>query len=415
MFEFRAFVVAVASLSLSACSSSSEPTAGSDDDTLLEPPAPGHGVQFRMRTTLEPALETERCQFFQVPAGGLHVQRAVIRYSPGSHHVLLYGTPYTEIPSMDIHGKPRDTSGVIACPEGAPADWQVSGVLAAAQSPKAVNVIDLPDGVAVHLPAGQVVLVNGHYLNSSSSALDVDVRINVESVPSEGVRHEAGVLFFYNPFIFVPGGSSASARMACPITHDITLFNAQSHMHRRGIGYEAVLRDPAGNVLEQLYTDDRWEDVRVAEFDPPRVIGQGHSIDYRCDYQNAEMRDIFQGLTTKDEMCMFIGAYYPRDVNLERCGLPGYGQTYIGTGSATCTETLSCMAQTKSFQEQQKCIVRSCPGSAHEVTGFAGCATAAQGGACAAACTDPAAGTCATCLLRECDAELTACQAAQCD
>src|SRR5688500_2502800 len=71
--------------------------------SLLDPPAPGTGVQFRMVTKLEAGVETERCHFFQVPAEGLHVQRAVTRYAPGSHHVVLWRTPYPEIPATDIN------------------------------------------------------------------------------------------------------------------------------------------------------------------------------------------------------------------------------------------------------------------------------------------------------------------------
>jgi hypothetical protein len=405
---------ALFTLAAPACSDAAETSGPTEAPaSLLEPPPPGSGVQFRMVTELAAGIETERCQFFQVPAEGLHVKRSVIRYSPGSHHVLLYGTPYTEIPTTDTHGNTHDTSGVIECAEGAPADWQVTGILAAAQSPKGVSLIDLPDGVAVHLPPGQVVLVNAHYLNATNDVLDVDARINVESVPKESVREEAGVLFFYNPFIHVPPTSRASARMSCPMLRDITLLNGQSHMHRRGVGYEAVLRDGEGAPLQTLYTGDRWEDVRVETFSPALTIPAGHSIDYRCDYQNGEPRDVFQGLTTRDEMCMFVGAYYPRDRTTEMCGIPGAKQRYIGGGSASCAETLSCMDQAATPEDRQKCVVASCPGASNPITDYVTC-TIGSLGSCATACANPLSAACASCSKQVCSAEVAACQASSC-
>jgi hypothetical protein len=406
----------LASLGTTACSNTMDDgkPAGPASGSLLDPPAAGSGTQLRMVTELGAGVETERCQFFQAPPEGMNVRRAVIRYSPGSHHVLLYGTPYSEVPTVDINGNPRDTSGVIDCPEGAPADWQVTGILAAAQSPKGANVIDLPDGIAVRLAPNQVMLMNAHYLNTSNDTLHVDARINVETVPAESVREEAGVLFFYNPFIHVPGNSRASARMSCPLEHGITLFNGQSHMHRRGVGYEAVLRDAQGAIAKTLYTGDKWEDVRVEVFAPALAIPAGYSIDYRCDYQNDETREVFQGLTTRDEMCMFVGAYYPRNRTTELCGLPGMDQTYIGTGTATCAETVTCLDAAGSPTDRQECVVASCPGNSKAITDLLGCNIDAILDSCAEPCADPLSPSCASCAKLACAAETAACQAASC-
>ncbi len=410
----KLFLCLLVALTAPACADTIDENPESAPASLLDPPPPGSGLQFRMVTQLDVGIETERCQFFQVPPEGMHVKRSVIRYTKGSHHVLLYGTLYTEIPTANRHGDAVDTSGVFECAEGAPADWQVAGILAAAQSPSGVPVIDLPDGVAVHLAPGQVVLMNAHYLNASNDALDVDARINVESVPAESVREEAGVLFFYNPFIHVPPTGRASARMSCPILRDITLLNGQSHMHRRGTGYEAVLRDGQGAPVRTLYSDNRWEDVRIELFSPPVQIPAGHSIDYRCDYQNTEARDVFQGLTTKDEMCMFAGAYYPRDRTTEMCGLPGMKQTYIGTGTASCAQTLECMHHAATGTDRQKCVVASCPGSSKAITDFVGCTFEALG-SCADACADLMSASCTTCTKEVCGAEVTACEATSCN
>jgi hypothetical protein len=50
---------------------------------------------------------------------------------------------------------------------------------------------------------------------------------------------QAGFLLFYDPFIRVPALGSSSARMRCPVPHDVNLVTLTSHMHRRGVHFRA--------------------------------------------------------------------------------------------------------------------------------------------------------------------------------
>ncbi len=364
-------------LVLTACGAESKPP--------LPAPADGEGVQLQMLSTLEPGKETERCKFFVVPEGGWYVNRASVRYTAGSHHVLLFTTSYTSVPTVNRQGQTVDTADVFECSEGAAGEWDVAGVAGGAQSSDAPDIIDLPTGIAIKLEAGTVLIMNTHYLNASPRPLETDARINLYTVAKETVTEEAGVLFFYNPFIRVPAMGTATARMSCPVTRDITLFNGQSHMHRRGIGQVANLVDHAtGDVLEELYRSDDWENVFVKNYSPGKALAKGTAIDYRCNYDNKEDRVVTQGFTTKDEMCMFIGSYYPRDRALELCATSpdintsSGAATYIGSGDSTCLETLLCVRNAKGVQEDKGdslygCIVNSCEKAAPALSEYFRC------------------------------------------
>ncbi len=78
---------------------------------LIDPPPAGEGVQIAMTSTIAAHFETERCMFYRVPAEGLYVNHEEIRYTPGSHHVLLFKTPYTEVPTTTLRGATVDTRG----------------------------------------------------------------------------------------------------------------------------------------------------------------------------------------------------------------------------------------------------------------------------------------------------------------
>src|SRR4029450_7881858 len=108
------------------------------------------------------------------------------------------------------------------------------------------------------VPGGSVLMMNTHYLNASTKALETDARINLYLIPKSQVQRESGIISFYTPFTHVPGQSRASARMSCPIRKDITLLNGQSHMHKRGVDYVAYLTDGEGTRLERRYKLQEW-------------------------------------------------------------------------------------------------------------------------------------------------------------
>jgi hypothetical protein len=395
-----------------------------DTDDLLAPPAEGQGVQFKMVSTLEAGVETERCKFFVAPPGGLYVNNEVVRFTAGSHHVLLFTTGYDAIPTVDKNGNAFDPEDVLECPDGASADWDVNGVVGGSQTADGPPIVDLPKGVALKIPEGTVMVMNTHYLNASGEAIETDARINLLTVPPEEVEQEAGILFWYDFFIHAKAQGKGGARMSCPIHQDITLVNAQSHMHKRGVSYEANLLDADGAKVETLYTSDDWEQVPVTQYEN-KVIKAGSRIDYQCNYENTEAHDIYQGLTTRDEMCMFIGLYYPRESGTEYCAPEGgdFGNlseaaTFMGTGTKSCSEFAGCiysvdLGAEHGFDDYQACVIDTCPSAGRQMSDVIRCQFSNAGGKCDAACNN--GGDCNQCLLTECDPQIQACLDATCD
>ena len=153
----------------------------------LGPPPAGQGLQYKMISDLQAGQEIERCQFVVAPPEGLNVNHDEVRYTPGSHHVLLYLTPYPTVPTVDIRGQSHDTSGVFDCALGATAGWSVSGVIAGAQSFGGGSMVSLPPEVAVKVPGGAVMLMNTHYLNANPKQISAEARINVFTIPTAQV------------------------------------------------------------------------------------------------------------------------------------------------------------------------------------------------------------------------------------
>ncbi|MFO0549138.1 MAG: hypothetical protein U0271_12175 [Polyangiaceae bacterium] len=341
----------LASLALTGLGCDSDDPETNTEPPILEPPAPGEGVQFVMNTTIDAASEVEHCKFVKAPPEGLLINHDEVRFTTGSHHFLLYSTPYADIPTQNERGETVDTSGVFDCSDGATNGWRVTSLIGGSQNASGESIVDFPSDVAMRVPGNAVLLMNAHYINASSDPIEPEVRINLFTIPESQLREEGGLLFWYNIFIRADAQSSGRAMMECAIPDDIHIVNTQSHMHARGVDYSAEVIDPEG-ASSTIYENTKWEGVPVEQFDPELEVKGGSKIRFHCDYDNPASADVYQGPRSTDEMCMYIASYYPANAVTSLCsadaedptGTNYLGADWIGQGTATCTETLSCIS-----------------------------------------------------------------------
>lgn len=367
---------------------------------LLDPPPAGEGVQYTLDVEVAAGMEVTYCQYVVVTEA-MDISRFEHRYSEGSHHLLLYQTEYAE---ADVPSWERFECGSTFFPE-----LGVNGIAYAAQVPE--GELAYPAGVALKFAAGDVVLIQSHYLNTTDSPIDAEVRLNAwkSTVP---VEMEAGTLFFYDWAIYVPAGGSAFAKMYCQIPDDVTLVYAMSHMHKQGVGYTSQL---VGGALPEplpLFQTTSWEDIEPQKFEPALQVTAGQAIEFRCEYQNDGTEPVMEGPSAEvNEMCMFIAAYWPKveDPRAELCQLPGSGPRFEGT--TTCAETLNCTtAAGEDLLAAEQCLVNTCAASSPAVADFGSCVF----NLCNVECTQ-GMGDCDGCVINNCIDQYGACQAATCE
>jgi hypothetical protein len=345
----------------SACGGDSTP-----DSPDAAPPEPR--LHLEMTTTIAPGDEVEHCKFVTVPDSW--ITRDDVTFAPGSHHVLVFQTPYTAIPTEKEDGTPVDTSGVFDCSDGATNGWRVSKVIGGSQNANGESVLAFPPGIGVHV--GGVLMLNVHYINATDQPLTPNVLIDLFTIPEAEVTEEGDILFIYNPLISVGPDATSRASWSCPVYRDITISNAQSHMHARGVGYEARV-----DAAAPFYVNDRWEAVPVQHYDN-LVVPEGARLNYHCDYQNTEDHAVYQGPRSTDEMCMLIGSYYPADPRTANCldptgNLPG--GDWIGNGTATCAQTMGCVQDTapNDLAAVTDCMLAADPAVAHATSELLRC------------------------------------------
>jgi hypothetical protein len=340
--------------------------------------------------------------------GGQH------EYTAGSHHLALYNTSRTSIPAGE--GSP-----VVGDCYGATANYMtdIDGIVYAAANP--AGELTMPAGVGLPYTASQVLLFQVHYLNAGAEPISahVSVHLTTQTAP---VTQNAGFLFFYDPFIYVPQGAPAIASMRCPIPQDITLFSESSHYHSRGVGYQAYLDPPSGSpAASPFYTSSNWATPTI---DRQTIqIGAGSHLRYYCDFDNRMgAQPYVQGTSaTANEMCMFVGLYYPAMTKADQDCYAG--DTY-GTGTVSCTDTLTCLSAcppndagaqdpttpTVTFNACiQECMAKSCPNASAPLTATLKCISAQ----CATPCATPGA-ACTSCVTSSCLTQYAACSSATC-
>ncbi|MBK9261716.1 MAG: hypothetical protein IPM54_18185 [Polyangiaceae bacterium] len=396
----KSIIVALVPVFLVACAPGEEPLllgAKSAGIVPLAAPMPGQGIQLGMTKTIAPGEESYGCRLFQVPDDGMFVHEQTVYFGPGGHHVLLYKTPYGAIPEMAETGALIDAAEVHDCSEGVTALWKVDSVLGGSEIMDHPGMLrGLPEGVAVHLPGKTVVVMSVHYLNASSEPSVVDARMNLNSIPAQDVKMEAGLLYLDNQLLHVPPMGTSRARMRCPVPSDVFIVNLQSHMHARGLSFSAEAFDSGGMSSGIMYETQKWLEPPVQSYKPFMELSAGQTIEMQCNYASSEARTIGYGPQASDEMCQLIGPYFPRDERFEACANAGgvFAAEWIGHGSSSGKKTRECLECGIDSPDYVGCIYDACPAIAARVSAAVRCELARGARACAAEMNALAQATC---------------------
>lgn len=271
-----------------------------------ETPAPGPAsIRFSMDTDVGAAVEIEKCRYVSMPTdrGEMAINSAVSHYTPGSHHFLVYRTSLTAIPSG---------SEVVHDCVSASVFSVVRGTYYEAQAPESKR--ELPPKIAHVFAPGEILILQSHYVNTTPSTLHSHVEFELRPIDRDTISAEAGTIFFYNPSIEIPPRTTRTVTRTCPLAEDIHLALLWSHMHERGVGFEATTDDPtAAQALGPLYATDDWSAPVPRAFGNDALLPGGSHITYACRFYNQTDDTIVQGLSARtNEMCILHGMYWPR-------------------------------------------------------------------------------------------------------
>jgi hypothetical protein len=415
-------------LGLAACSSSSSsPTPPTDtpqdggSDAGWVPQGPG---AYTLSFTTDPGQETHWCQYVRLPKGtSSEVMLTGYRWKwEAAHHWAIYRTT-PDLPADVSFDKPFDCFAPGASKYLLPASIVVEG--------ENDTEVKFGNGAGFGLKSEEVIAIQLHTVNATSAPIQPKIAVQLELADPSAVTNRLGLIQFYDPYIVVPPHAAATAQMRCKIPQDMTVLRRFTHMHTRGVRIDSFLDAPGGapSTTPMISSTD-WQHPPVQS--DPLQFQKGSYVRTICKYQGDE-KQVIQGQDKVDnEMCMFIGYYYPQipadqgGPLFENCVQDGYpggvGDSY-GTGTVSCADTLTCVQACPPGEAPnphdgridvgpcwQKCLVDSCPAASTPFDAFGGCLQKN----CATECASGGS-ACTGCVTSKCLNEYGACQNAKCN
>ena len=250
--------------------------------------------------TLAPGEERIVCVDKKLPTtAAIDMVKITSEITQGGHHLVFYKsgataeapTPYTCQTFRDI----------------------MSGTVPLYIAQKSSTVLNFPTGVAYTMPAGQMVRVELHFLNTTAAPLPVTGTVHITDAVAGTITDHANLMFYGNLRIAIPPQSMATVgptfrkfASAAP-----KIFGLTGHQHQRGTSISIELASAATGAGTPLYTNTNWSDPPLTIFDPPLVPTAGQGFRYTCLYNNPTNATITFGEGVNQEMCFLWAYYYP--------------------------------------------------------------------------------------------------------
>ena len=282
------------------------PAPAYDANGILLPPDPNIGYQVSTpQFTLQPGSEQFRCYTTSIPTPTeMPVGRWVSQMSPGSHHFILYA-------GGSVADGTFANSGCAAGPGSS--QWVYASSVPDNQMP-------MPDGVAMPMAANQKINFDMHYINTTSGALTVQVKLNVERTLSPNPQR-AGALVSFNTGIAIPPMGTQTVSGSCSVPAGSNFFILSTHTHKHAT--LASITDQ-GTGAELVHTTD-WENPDTKVWLQAPFYNFTGRLGYSCSYQSDQPKTILVGTSAiTNEMCMAVTYFFPAPSGSMGCRLVSF-------------------------------------------------------------------------------------------
>lgn len=177
---------------------------------------------------------------------------------------------------------------------------------------KSTEWLSFPAGMAFRLDDGYEIVARMHYVNTTPAPLTVEPHYQWYTIPEADVTQEiAPFLWIYRPFT-LPPMQETTVQTTCTIDRPMKIVTMLPHTHARGIDVAARFVGGAMDGTRFLESPGyNPEKGTWVEFDTPVDLSQGTGISFSCSYRNDTDREIDEGPSSAEEMCMIGGYAYP--------------------------------------------------------------------------------------------------------
>jgi hypothetical protein len=257
-------------------------------------------------TAVGPGVEMTQCVTMRLGnVAPIHVGALHNVLSESSHHLIVYRVSDTVEALAPTPCRPfTDT---LDATKGSP--------LMVTQ--KKDDLLQLPAGVAYSLDANQMVRLEMHYINPSSTAKTVSSTSTFIPISDSDFKNEAGFLFIGNPDIKLPPKSQTQLgpsffQIPAELS-GVKFFAMTGHEHQLGTNVQVAMSTTYEDPGSMIYDVPGWlwSEPKTQVFDTPFTVPDNGGFTFTCSWNNTSDTEVTFGESANDEMCFFWAYYYP--------------------------------------------------------------------------------------------------------
>jgi hypothetical protein len=222
------------------------------------------------------------------------------------HHIIAYAT--TKVMPVGTSRECLDADGLSL------------GYLGGAGGEGVTGVGKLPDGIVFRLRAGQLIMLNAHFINPSSETVDVQGYIDLKLAEPSPDRTPAGLFTNVGTTFNIPSSEHATHDAYCTVQKDLSIFLFGNHMHQWGSSIYTEVKRAGTDTVENIRRDDIWKkeyqfapEITYFQKDQFLQLHPGDVVHTHCEWDNSETHS----LNFPSEMCVGFSYYAPATVEID--------------------------------------------------------------------------------------------------
>ncbi len=266
-----------------------------DDLEIVPISNAGDVALFSDVVSIEPGDDVTYCTFGQVLDEPILFGQSFASQSPLGHHAIVQYTT-----------EPREPGTTVKC-GATEMDFQM--LLGGTGGKEAADEVTIPDNVGVLMPAGAQLVINHHYINTTSEVREAQSMVVARRIEKNADTILAGTMNVVGIGWEIPARAPLTFTTECTYDEDVQYLMALGHMHEWGTHVSIDVTRGDGSVekiIDQEWTEDAATGDAPAEYypvDSPLEIFAGDTVRLTCNWNNTTDEDI----AFPREMCIFFG------------------------------------------------------------------------------------------------------------
>ncbi len=183
---------------------------------------------------------------------------------------------------------------------------------------EAAAQIKLPPGVVTRIPKGYALILQLHYMNTSSKEVMAQSLVDVKLADASPSHRVASFFTSTSVNYELPPERQTSLDVDCKLEADLPLLMYANHQHNMGVSAVTEQILPDGTRVD-IKRDERWQyewafnpNFSYRPVDSPLVLQAGTTLHTHCEWLNTGPTP----MKFPDEMCVFLGFFLgERDIN----------------------------------------------------------------------------------------------------